>query len=722
MSASPIVVIVLLLPAAFVLSGYSLAARLPQLFAAERLAAAMLAGLGALLLTASAVNFFAPLSGWCAWLCLWPIALFALRPSLLRSLRHDLVAVFSTRKGLLAATLALATLTLLTWPELTRPTLVYYDGTSSHDGYFWIAGAKHLQAHSYLEIAPIDRDHPWANFTPGLSGWRPAWGRAGAEGLLAVCASLLSLDPLHVYLHVNTALLAGWFSAVYLVARTFWLQRLTLAGVAALFALPALFAFYRANANLPNLLGALMGATAIAAAARSLAPDNTRAPWLVLLALSVHGTFFSYPEIAPFIAIPGLFLVARAFRTAPRAAFVAFLAVLAGLALNPATAIRAYHGFIHAFAVARANVDWVNTFARLDWTQYPPALATLSLPAAIFLGPAVCVLASVLLIAAVVLALRHAQDRYGAAATLAGGAVLLGYTLLTDFNYGWQKSVQFSGVFIAALLPVAAIQSGLRSSARPRRFTPGPLLAGAVALLFGCAMVFHVLETVKWSGRRFISRDWIDLQTFAAASLRDAEVRVEPATFPMSFFHGMWSAYFLRDARLVYSPRGVRNGGYLHETVATAPPLPTETAAAVLVGRAWAEAFDANSPRLFTGDTFALLARSNPVVSLAGFLPDDGVPHTIVPGAVLALRPHSRSELHLTLTREASGPADPAFTWRATGGGATAEATSTTGPWNLVVPLAAGQLHRLEFTATAAAPSAPMPRFKIAALRLETAP
>ena len=711
----------LLLAPVFLASGYPLAARLRSLGAAERLAVAVLAGLAVFLLTASAVNFFAPLSSWRAWLCLWPLALFALQPSLLYSLRHDLVAVLSTRKGQLAATLALASSFLLIWPELTRPELVYYDATSSHDGYFWIAGARHLQSHSYMESAAVDPDHPWANSTAALSGWRPGWGRAGAEGLLAVCASVLSLDPLHVYLPVNLALLAAWFSAVYLVARTFWLRRFNLAGVTALFAFPALFAFYRANSNLPNLLGALMGATALVAAARSLAPGPNHASWLLLLALSVHGTFFAYPEIAPFIALPGLLLLARTLRTTPPSAPAIVLALLAGLVLNPATTIRAYHGFVHAFAAARANADWVNTFARLDWPQYPPALATLSLPAAIFLGPAVCFLASVLLLAAAALALRRAHDRYGASATLAGGAVLIGYTLLTDFSYGWQKSVQFSGVFIAALLPVAAFQSGLQSSTSTRRRAVDRLLAGSVALLFGCAMVFHVLESVKWSTRRALSRDWIDLQTFAANSFRNAEIRVEPATFPMSFFHGMWATYFLPDTPLSFGPRGERNGGYLHATVTTAPPLPTDSTAAILVGRVWADTFDANSPRLFTGDTFALLSRSNQVVSLAGFHPAEGPPQTLSSGAVIELRPHTRSELQLTLVPDAPDDSS-AIEWRATSDTTTVSAPAGTGPWNLVVPLTPGELHRIEFTASAADSDTPMPSLRIAALRVVTLP
>lgn len=141
----------LLLPAVLLAAGGWLAARLTHLAAAERLAVATLAGLAVLLWNSGVVGFFRPIRrGW-AWLGLWPVALGLLDAPTRRTLARDLVAVFFNRRGLLAAALLAASLLLLVWPLLHNPALVVYDGTSSHDAFFWITHADFLKLHPYLE-------------------------------------------------------------------------------------------------------------------------------------------------------------------------------------------------------------------------------------------------------------------------------------------------------------------------------------------------------------------------------------------------------------------------------------------------------------------------------------------------------------------------------------------------------------------------------------------
>jgi hypothetical protein len=532
---------------------------------------------------------------------------------------------------------------------------------------------------------------------------------------------MLGRDPIYVYPGVTAALLLLWIAAVYLVVRTFWLDSLSFAAVVTLVTLPSLFVFFRTNANFPNLVGIVLAGGVVVAVERLLRPEASKA-WLIFLALSVHASLFAYPEMLPFVALPAALLLLRAGISRRAQVGAILLAAFAGLAVNPATTTRAIHGFLHAFDVARADVDWANPFLRIRWPQYPGALATLSLPAVKFLGPLLAGIVALLLAAAALAALQRARDRFAAAVTLSGFVVLLAYTLLTGFSYGWQKSVQFSAVFLAAMLPVAAIDAGVRPSGRSflQRLVGGSL-AGSAFAFFAMAMVFHALEADKWRERRHLSDDWRQLQMFAAKHLRGAPVLVEPAAFPMSFFHGMWSTYFLSDPCLAFSARGDRNGGYLHGTVATA----TDTAAefqAVLVGREWAETFDANSPRLLVGDDFVLLRRANRVTTLEGLAPDDGVPKTSPGRAVIEIRPHSAGELRVTLA-----PAKPSTTdmghWRVIsqrGGAVVFQADQASdGPWNLVVPLTAGELHRVEIDAGHPAKKFP---FKIESLRVVTRP
>ena len=126
---------------------------------------------------------------------------------------------------------------------------------------------------------------------------------------------------------------------------------------------------------------------------------------------------------------------------------------------------------------------------------------------------------TVLLLIVLVAVFYRAHDRFGALAMMSGAALLLSYTLVTDFNYGWQKTAQFAGIFTAALLPVAAIDLFSRPAATQRfRFFSRVALAGIVAFsIYATARNSYLID--KWSARKAITTDWFALRDYARQHL-----------------------------------------------------------------------------------------------------------------------------------------------------------------------------------------------------------
>jgi hypothetical protein len=694
------------LPVVLLLCGYWLAARLTQSSPAERLAVALLTGVGLLLWNVSAINFFRPLSGGWAWLCLWPIAVTLLSPGARSAVASDFRALVFRRRGIAALVLAAAFLLLMLWPLLTRPSLIFYDGTSNHDSFFWVSAAEHLMRHNYLTFPQENSLRPLLNVTGAVLGMDPPWGRMGAEGFLALVASLLGTAPLNIYLAASAALYVPWVAAVFLTTRIFLTDRLTRAGLGALLLLQPVFVFFFGNGNLPNLFGALCAALVVIATERSLRSPDNRWVWLALLALSFHGLLCSYPEMAPFVIIPGGLLWWRVwFREGLRAwrpATLTAIGWIAGLALNPATTVRAWVGFLVSFDTARADEHWANLFHPLSPLQYSLGLSSLSVVASKSIPAVLAVLLTIALIIGVAVALRRATDRSGAVLILSGALALLAYTIATQFSYGWQKTVQFGGPLWVAVLPVAMIDALARSASckRRNRWFLCVAFAGIVAF-FGYATVVNCREGHKWSTRKDLTQDWFMLRDYADQHLPGAAVLVDAASFRMAFFHGMWAAYFLREHDIYYTSRGNENGGYLRggtkrETDGQLPP-----AGAIMVSRQWADTLDANSPRHFTGDNFVLLKERNQVIAWTGFYPENGPPESVEIQSTFDVRPHSRSELVFVL--DPHRPAVPTTLHvrnRVEGQPDFVKELSGPPPWRIVVPLTPGKLNRVELDST----------------------
>jgi hypothetical protein len=719
------------LPLGMLLAGYWLAAGLRNAAASERLATAVLAGLSVLLWNVATVNFFKPLSGAWAWLCLWPVLATLLYRGAITLLWRDLVTVLANKRGMVAAILGVGFLTLLLWPLLSRPELVFYDGTSNHDAFFWISGAENLKRHTYMEMPVNSQVHPFYNTSRAIIGWRADWGRMGGEGLLALTSSLVGLAPVKLYLAATATLIVPWIAAVFLVVRTFLVRRLGLAATLGLVVLQPVFVFFYGNANLPNLIGALTGATAVVATQQALQATERRWIWLLLLAFAFHGLLCSYPEMVPFVLLPaGLLWLHAWFTKSPRLVWRAAIAVSAawivGALINPPSTVRAWYGFIASYEAGRANKNWANLFEPLSIAEHIPALATLSVIASKSIGPVLGALLSVILLIGIFLALRRAKDRLCALFTLAGSIALLVYTFTTGFMYGLQKTVQFGGALWAAFLPIAIIDAFARTTPAAKRaaYLSRAALVSVLAL-FSYATVVNCLDGHNWSHRKILTQDWFDVREYARDHLAGAPVLVDGATFRMAFFHGMWASYFLLDSDMYFAARGEENGGYLRDSIINEARSAIPAPSAYLVSRDWADTFDANSERLVLGDTVALLKNANRVSKSDGMQPDNGVPDNVEAHVMVEVTPHSRSQLKLTLSPRYPGKGAAESSWAVTSQVNGKDVFSATfggpPPWNIVVPLTPGQLNHIEFSAGPTPPPNRLPPFMVREIKIEAA-
>ena len=329
------------------------------------------------------------------------------------------------------------------------------------------------------------------------------------------------------------------------------------------------------------------------------------------------------------------------------------------------------------------------------------------------------------MVACLGLAFWRARDRFGALAIFAGSAAMLAYTIATDFTYGWQKTIQFSGVFVATAIPVAVLDALTPGRQLPdRRRWLAWAGTAAIAVFMGLATIHCCLDILKWSKRKVISADWFDVREASRGALRGKPVTVDASSFSMGFFYGMWAPYFLPESQLSFALRGVQNGGYLRGTVRQEDSAQMADAHAVLMGRAWADAFDLTSPRLLQGREYALLERVNRVTDLQGVYPVYGLPNAASAHFSLTLQPNATSRLTLELAPREIEPL-PAFadgSWLVVCRVSETETHRVTvsgpPPWRIEVPLAAGQSQTINFTFSVASEDPALFPFGLAQLRL----
>lgn len=730
------IALILGLCAGLCLSGYWLASLLETSTTAERLAVSMLAGLASLLLLVSAVNFFVPLVWPWVGLCLLPLLATLAWGRSRRSLVRDGRGFWHDAESRLVGAFLLLFFGLLLWPLLRDSAMVFYDGSPNHDSFFWISNAEYLKKHSYMVPVLKSPTQPLFNATQAIIGWHPDWGRMGAEGLLALTSALAGTSAIKLYLYSTVALYLPWVAAVYLVAKTFFTSKLSPLSLAALATLQPLFIFYYANANLPNLIGMLVGVAAVLATEQALRSSSSATSsfwsWWCLLVLSLHGLYCAYPEMIPFIGLSCLLLWSRGFlqrrdASGRRQTQLVAAAALLSLALNPATTIRALHGFFAVMGIAQANQHYINIFAGLAPGEYLPALSTLNIPLARSLDNWLGVPVSLAIIIGGGLALWHARDRFGVFAILAGGLLLFIYTLATGFAYGWQKTVQFSGIFVVVIAPVMALDSLWTLAVKP---AVARWLARGGALLLGTFMLHSTIKSGTdvhaWSTLKTISTDWFDLRSHSRAHLQQAPVLVEAGTFRMAFFHGMWAAYFMPDSHIFFGTRGEQSGGYLRSDVISETDHAIPPAAAVLVGRPWADSFDANSPQIVAGREFALLERSNRMWDMQGVTPVNGPPDFASDQFSFELTPAVVSQLDFTLTPRAPDPVPTTTSWTVTRrvSGQPDQVTIVQGPppWHMTVPLLPRQRQHISVSADTPAETLAEYRHIISDLRIRSAP
>lgn len=700
---------------------------------AERLALAAIAGLATLLLVAVAVNFFLPLSGTGMGICLLPAAGTALWPHARNRVLADGRGLFRSPTGLLVIALAAGFLTWLLSPALRNDQALFYDGTTNHDSYIWITSGEFLQHHTYMEAPVFSTTQPWMNMADDNIGWHPRRGQLATETLLALFSSLFATTPLNTCLYFSAALYLPWLAAVYLAITTFFRAQISRGAVAAVVLLQPIFVFFHANSNLPNLLGAISGATVVIATAQALRADSRRSclGWCSLLLLGFHGLLAGYPEMAPFIVLPcGLlwlrpWIARQGSVTRNRAPWVA-AAFIVGGTINPAITVRAWHGFQYSFGTARADVIFANLLQPLIAAEHVPGLATLSVPAALGLGYVKGTLLSLVVLTAGAYGWWRARDRVGVMCTLAGSGTLMLYTLFTGFNYGLQKSVQFGAIFIVALLSAPLLDAQFDDWRRAgwRRLSAGLYLVTIVAF-FATATVSNFHQIRDWSKEKMLSRDWLGLRQLSATTLRDQPVLVESASFRMPFFHSMWASYFLASSHTYFARRGGEGGGYMRLGVLDESAVPGGQPTAYLVGRRWAESFDANSRRLLVGREYSLLSQANRVTDLQGVYPLNGFPDNASTHFSIELTPHSNSRLRLTLTPYRK-QFWPGATWRIVNRTESGETTmqELTGapPWHIDVTLAPHLRQTVECQVVSAFTSTDLLPFAINQLLVESIP
>jgi hypothetical protein len=626
---------------------------MPSMDRLTRLAVASLAGLAWVILGVSVLGAIVPLSGGAVWLVWAPALLTLLIPTTRKQLGAD-VAALSKSSQFYAATTGLAILWItLLLPCIVYPDLVFFDGKTNHDNFFWCIAAEYLQHHNYLSPPVESRDFPLFNTVNSIIGWKPGWGRMGAEGFLALMSGTVLQSPVQLYNFIVSSLVLPWVLAALAIARRMGLRPLNFwPMVMVCFCQPVLF-FFIANGNLPNLLGTIFGG-GLWLLALMICEARVRVwPLVVTGVLLTHGLLCCYPEILPFALVPvGLLAAWRFIQASPdrtKPVLLLSLLIVGGFCLNPLTTIRAWNGFWNSIDQVRQDTSWANVFAPLSFAGYVPSLITLAMPSAKLYGLIGGLAASIGVLTSFTLLIRRTPQRALLLVSLSGFFAMLVYTLVNSFGYGWQKSVQFFGIPLAVLFPVLLVGFAQEkiSSGRSRKLTQVAVLATLLVMLHG--MIGTAAENVKSAGNKGLTRQLLSLRDRMALEYPGQPLYIDGATFRASFFHSMWSARLFAGNPLVFLSRQDQAGGYLRDSIVLDNPTVLASAGFYYVASNWAKAFDYEPASLIEDRVGSLLKRHNLVTGFTGFYRTSGVPQMTADNFSITIYPYADGWLEFTL-------------------------------------------------------------------------
>jgi len=611
-------------------------------------------------------------------------------------------------------------------PYLVHPDLVFFEGAANHDNFFWSVGAEHLQKNSYLAGPVGSLSRPLYNVVGAITGLQPAWGRMGAEGLLAVTAGFLNLSPVYVHNFVVCALVLPWLFLVLAISRRLGMCRPNHGLLIVVCFSQPLLAFFVANGNLPNLLGALFGGGLWLIYLLLYLDPKARPLWPELFVgmFCVHGMLCCYPEIVPFALAP-MCVVGLRDLIASRRLTISLrhqLCVgLGGILMNPVTAIRAWHGFWESVSTARLDDAWANLFESLRLTEYLPGMVTLAVPAVNNYDVPFGVAVSLAILGTVYLVFRSCLHRWLLFASLTGFFALGAYTMATSFSYGWQKTVQFSAVHLAVLLPAmgAGVLPGLGHLAFTRKWAARLAVSLTLGILVHGTLV-TTWENLKGATRKGLTRGQLGFAQNLPEEYAKQTIYVDSSTFRLAFFHGMWSSRVFPDSPLLFTPREKQPAGYL-VNFTRAPALPST--GLFYTSSEWAEAFDSEVPPLLSDRQAMLLPCHNHVTAMEGFYPLTGIPEWAKVRFSLALLPYADGWLDLHLQSISSMPASVQLNATVLVEGKTTRVTAArNGPkdYHLRLPLQGGVINTFNAVLDGAAPEESPDKFSLRILKIET--
>lgn len=446
---------------------------------------------------------------------------------------------------------------------------LFYESDANHDCLNWIIAADILTNSGYLY--PQTSYDAGKFIFPGFAGW---WGfdtRLGSELILSWLADLTNARPALIFNAFVASLYFGWVSAIWLLIKRL-AGGMTLPAWSLLLVVctqPA-FVFYFRFGNVPNLFGIILAAGWITWGL--LGYEHKRLPlWLRIgpPSLGLSATLAAYPEILTFI-LPAYVVVIgiRSLRIPHQGRIKSLLEHLLSLAIlgaawNPISTIRGIGTVWCKSTYAAKGLPIADLFTNVDPMVIIPAWLTIDRTLEATIGTAPAVIMALSLIIVTVIALKKAPVRELGLLGLLIAIPLLIIAETRDLGYLNQKAIQFSAVFMYALVLYGVIRLLSDRTGRGKRLASFGISAFIIASL--CSIMWrsayqaqNVLES------KYVQGETFELGRSVLPSIAEKEVMVLDASFNASFFYGAWLPYAMEACRtsLPFSPNQTR---WFHE-------------------------------------------------------------------------------------------------------------------------------------------------------------